>query len=124
MDLGIIKHLRNWIPETYLLLSVIYYWVMTGTLLNAVAMLLLSVLIIFIWLRIRVLGVIISSVFLLLNLYMVLALVSELSEFSTFDKRAITLLLFGSVYLGLNIFLSTKMLIKWITKRHEITATS
>ena len=114
-----IKHLTNWIPEIYLLLSVTYYWIMTGTLLNPIAMILLGVLTIFLWLKNKVLGVAISAVFLLLNLYMVLALISELNEFSTFDKRAWTLLLFGSAYLGLNITLSIKMLIKWASKSDE-----
>ena len=110
------KQLSPWIPEIYILLSVIFYWGMTGALLNPIAFALVAILATFLWLQNRSMGIVIASVFLLLNLYMILAMISELNEFSTFNSKALQLLLFGSFYLGLNIFLSVKMLIKWTGK--------
>jgi hypothetical protein len=107
------KQLWQWIPEIYLILSVIYYWVMTGTFFNPIAITLLLVLTILIIRKAPTFGVIISILFLFLNLYMVLALVSELNEFHAFTNKARNMLLFGSAYLGLNIVLSIIMLRKW-----------
>jgi hypothetical protein len=108
-----IKDLKKWIPETYLIASVIYYWIMTGTLLNPFAIVLLTFLIMLIVLKNRTFGMVLSILFLVLNLYMVLALISELNEFPAFNKDAQILLLVGSIYLGVNILLSVFMLLKW-----------
>lgn len=106
------KQLTHWAPEIYLFVSVIYYWIMSS-LLNPIPLFFICVLTILILLKNRALGIIISTIFLLFNLYMVLALASELGEVSTFNKNALILLLVGGVYLGLNIFFSIRMLIKW-----------
>lgn len=109
-----------WLPEIYIFASVILYWSMT-TLLNPIAISLAAVLGIFLWLKNRALGISIASVFFLLNLYMVLAMISELNEFSTFNWRAFELLAGGSLYLGLNIFVSVRMLIKWTKKNLAVS---
>jgi hypothetical protein len=108
-----IKQLKKWIPEIYLLVSVVAYWIMTGTLFNWIAILLLLVLTILLVLKNSLLGTAISLLLLILNLYMVLALISELTEFPSFNRDAQTMLLFGSTYFGLNIFLSIVMFIRW-----------
>ena len=111
--MGKIKRLQKWIPEIYLIASILYYWIMTGTFVNIIAMVLLFVLMILIVWKNTLLGTTISIVLLALNLYMVLALISELMEFPAFNRDAQILLFFGLTYLGLNIFLSTAMLMKW-----------
>jgi hypothetical protein len=111
-----IKMLRPWIPEIYLMVSVIYYWSLTGTLLNPVAIILLLILSGLVTFKNCVLGLSISVLLLLLNFYMVMALISEFNEFPSFNQRAQELIFFGSAYLGLNIALSFIMLIKWSRK--------
>ena len=111
-----VKQLQQWLPEIIIIISIIYYWVMTATFLNPIALILLLVLTILIICRSALMGILISGLFLLLNLYMVLALFSELSEFPTFNKDAQIMLLFGATYLGLNIFLAIIMLLKWEKK--------
>jgi hypothetical protein len=108
-----LRLLRHWVAEIYMLMSVVYYWVMTGTILNPIAASLLLILATLIVLKNRVLGMVIAIVFLLLNFYMVLALISEFNEFETFNERARELILFGSLYLGTNITISIVMLVKW-----------
>jgi len=118
-----LKQLTHWAPEIYLFVSVIYYWIMS-TLLNPIPLFFICVLAILVLFKNRALGIIISTIFLLLNLYMVLALASELGEFPTFNKNALTMLLVGGVYLGLNIFFSIRMLIKWTSSGDKSIATS
>lgn len=108
-----VRFLRPWIAECYLILSVLYYWFMTGTILNPIAIALLGILTgLIIW-KNKALGVAIAIVFMFLNLYMILAMISELNEFETFNRRAQELLIFGSLYFGTNIAVSIKLLIKW-----------
>ncbi len=106
------KQLQNWIPEIYLLASAIFYWVSTANLLNPIAFFLLTVIVLFLW-KNEILGIIISFLFLILSLYMILALISELNEFPKFNKDAQIMLLVGGTWLGLNIILAVTMMIKW-----------
>jgi hypothetical protein len=107
---------KRWIGEAYLIVSVMFYWVMEGTVLNSLAIALFLVLMILVVSRNAILGWIIASLFLILNVYMVLAMLYELWEFPAFNKAAAELLLGGSFYLGTNIFVSVFMLIKWARK--------
>jgi hypothetical protein len=108
-----IKQLQKWIPELYMIASVIFYWISTSNVLNPVALFLLVVLTtLFIW-KNEVLGIVISSLFLGLSLFMVLALISELNDFPTFGQNAKTMLLIGAIWLILNISLSIIMIVKW-----------
>ena len=118
------KRFKNLIPEIYFLVSVTYYWIMTGTLFNPWAITLLSMLAILIWSKNLALGIVISSVVLALNLFLVLALISELKEFTEFDKNAMTMLAFGLGYIGLNIFMSIRMLIWWINTNSVTTVSN
>lgn len=81
--------------------------------LNPIAISLVVVIGVILWLQNRPLGILFSSIFLLLNLYMILAMISELSEFPSFNAKALQLLLFGSTYFGINICMSIRMLLKW-----------
>ena len=108
-----LKQIRKWIPELYLSASAVFYWISTSALLNPFAIFLVAVLLaLFTW-KMKMLGVIISLLFLILSLYMVLALLSELSEFPKFNKDAKVMLGVGGAWLGLNIILAFVMLIKW-----------
>lgn len=108
-----IKPMQKWIPEIYLIASVIFYWVSTSNLWNPFAISLLVILAtLFIW-KTNVLGIAISVIFILLSIFMTLALISELREFPTFDNNAKTMLLVGAVWLTLNFLLSVMMMKKW-----------
>jgi hypothetical protein len=108
-----LKLLRPWICELYLILSVTYYWILTGTLFNPIAIALLSILATLVVFQNKALGFMIGMILLLLNLYMVLAMISELNEFQTFNQKAIELLVFGTAYFGLNITVSIALVLKW-----------
>lgn len=105
---------KNSIPELYLIASVLFYWYFTANLLNPIAMGLLLILIFQLVFQKSVSGMLIAIIFLLLNLLMLLALFSELREFNEFTSSFYELLIVGSIYLGLNCFVSTYMLMKYI----------
>ena len=68
-------------------------------------------------------GIVIAAIFILLNLFMVLALLSELNEFTSFNERAKELLLFGCLYLGLNLTVGVVMLVKYVKSIHRLDET-
>ena len=112
------QKIKGWLGEIYLIASVLFYWVISGTILNPVGIGLLLILLILIIGENPVFAWVISMLFLLLNLYLVLAMVDELNEFTEFNRRAMELLAGGCIYLGLNIVVSLWMLVKWGRKLH------
>lgn len=106
----------NILPELYFIVSVLYYWSLTALLVNPVAIILLLLLVFQITTRKQVLGIVIAAILILISSYLVLALLSELSEFSEFNNDARNLVVFGFLYLGLNITFGGIMLYKYINK--------
>ncbi len=109
-----IRTLKSFIPELFLIASVIYYWILTSNLLNPFAIGLLAILIYQIVSKKATLGLIISAIVILLTLFMVLALISELSEFEIVNQNYKNLIIFGSLYLGLNLILAGLMFFKYL----------
>lgn len=101
------------IPEAYFILSVLYYWVMTGTLLNPFAIALLLGIAILLIFRNKALGLLLSILSILVNLFLFAALMSEYREFHEPTPASRDLILYGSVYLGLNLLMSLIMLVKY-----------
>lgn len=113
------KNLRKIVrllPEIYLIISVLYYWSLTANTFNPYAIILLMVLIFQAITQKKFTGIIISSIFVMINCYLVLALVSELFEFSEFNSKAQKLAIGGAFYLGLNILIGSIMLYNNIIK--------
>ncbi len=106
--------LKTFVPELFLIASVIYYWILTSNLLNPFAIGLLAILIYQIVSKKATLGLVISTVVIVLNLFMVLALISELSEFEVINQNYKNLIMFGSLYLGLNLILASIMFFKYL----------
>lgn len=97
------KKINLWnVPEYLLLLTVLFYWLPTSNPLNWVAITLIAVLVLQIIYKNKILGIIISSVLILICCYMYLALFSELREFPTFNTDAKQLL-----FIGLSVFTTT-----------------
>lgn len=102
------------IPELFLMISVIYYWILTANLINPIAIILLGVLIYQTISKKAISGLLISSIFIFLNLFLVMALISELSEFDSITQNYNNLLIFGSIYLGLNLLVGSVMFYKYL----------
>tara|TARA_R100001369_G_scaffold53752_1_gene80581 strand:- start:2824 stop:3207 length:384 start_codon:yes stop_codon:yes gene_type:complete len=121
ITLKYIKPLLYWMPELYLVLAILFYWVSTATLLNPIAFILLVLVVSQLIFNKKGIGVFLASLLIILNLYMFLALFSELSEFSAFTVSAQKLLFIGSGFLILNLVMSIKLLLKHITLHPERT---
>lgn len=102
------------IPESYFILSVAYYWIMTANLFNPYAIVLLAGLGLLMIYRNRILGILMSLLFILLNLFMFGALMSEYREFHEPTRASHNLILYGSLYLGLNLVMAMIMLMKYL----------
>lgn len=109
-----LKHIKSLIPELFLIASVMYYWVSTSNLLNPFAIGLLAILIYQVINKKATLGLIISSIVALLTLFMVLALISELSEFEVVNQNYKNLIIFGTLYLGLTLLMAGLMFFKYL----------
>lgn len=107
-------NLKSIVPELFLIVSVIYYWILTGNLFNPIAIGLLAVLLYLIFSKKSTLGLLLSIVFIALTLFMVMALISELSEFEEVTKAYNNLLIFGTLYLGINLCLGGVMFLKYL----------
>ncbi|WP_412560375.1 hypothetical protein [Winogradskyella sp. MIT101101] len=106
--------IKSILPELFLIASVIYYWTLTANPFNPIAIGLLVILLYQVISKKPLSGLLISAVFIFLNLFMVLALISELSEFEAVNQNYNNLIIFGSLYLGLNLFVGGIMFSKYL----------
>lgn len=81
--------------EYLLIIATLFYWHSTSLIFNPVAIGLLLILIFQIIFRNKVLGIILPCILIMLSLYMLLALRSELNEFKVFNNETQTLLAIG-----------------------------
>jgi len=103
-------------PEYYLIIVTILSGYSQRFLINPIALGVVAIVILQIVFKNKISGLIISSLFLLVNLFMIGALISEFNEFPTFNNGAKKLLFGGLFILGLNIFVSILMIIKYTNK--------
>jgi len=100
--------------ELLLLGSIIYYWILTAQLLNPFAIGLLATAIYLTITNKSTLGLLFAVGLIGLTLFMALALISELSEFTETNSNYHQLLIFGSLYLGFNLVLGSALFLKYI----------
>jgi hypothetical protein len=98
------------IANVYILLSIVFYWFETSSPTNPVAMAFLAIFGLHLFVAKGNARLIFPGIFIIINLFMFLALFSEFNEFPTLCKEAITLLIVGTLYLGANITSSIIML--------------
>ncbi len=107
------KHLKSNLPETYLIAATLFYYISAAVIVNWFAVVLILLLVTLLITKNKILGVSIASLWILVNLFMVLALISEVSEFPEFNSDALQLLGVGSLFLGLNLIFSVMLLVKY-----------
>ena len=113
------KALKSYIPEIYFVIATLYYWSLTTIQINWIAIGLLVALGSLIFTKNKVLGIVIGSLLVIINLFLFLALFSEFSEFTSFNAEAKELLFVGSLFLGLNLLFSTLLLYKYANMRNQ-----
>ena len=114
------KVLHN-LPELYLILAVLFYWFSTANILNPIAIVLLLVLIFQLVFKKQYLGITIATLFSIANLYLILALISELKEFQEMTPDFIKLIVVGSLFITCNLIAGAFLFKKNITIHKEST---
>ena len=107
------KTLKSYLSEIYWLIAILYYWSLTALAVNWFAILLLMILGLLLVTKNKIFGMTISIFLILINLYLLSALASELSEFEVFDADAKKLLGVGVLFIGLNLLFSVRLLLKY-----------
>jgi len=114
---------RNFFPvksaEYLFIIPVMFYWYSSSVSLNPVAMGIILGLIFQVIFKIRITGMIISGFFIAASLYMLLALLSELNEFPTFDAGARKLFFTGFPFLLWILFVAGLMLYRYLIPKSE-----
>lgn len=116
MKLIVLKSAFRFFPEVLLTLVVLYYWSLTASIFNPVALaLLIPLAVLFFWNN-KTLGVITGVLFLIATLYLSLALFSDLINMETFYPAGLKLLVGGLLFLGASGAGSIWMLVKHTKK--------
>ena len=113
------KKIINSAHELYLIVSALFYW-FSSTPINPIAFVLIAVFTYQAITKKTTSGIIIAIVFLIINLYLTLALISEAREFDVINNNWTQLVIVGSLYIGTNLVLGVIMLIKYAKKINEI----
>lgn len=100
-------------PEYYLIVLAVLCGYTPPFTLNILSLVFIAILISQIVFKNKILGLIISSIFLLINLFMLGALISELNEFTEFNIKAKQLLFGGLSLWCLNMLSSSIMIYKY-----------
>lgn len=112
-----IKLLLLKLPEFYLLVLAILSCYTPPFSFNPIIMGLVAVMILQLVFENKIAGRIIAGMLLLINMYMLAALLSEFREFTTINSDAIQLLLGGLLLFGLNFCMAGIMLYKYAVKK-------
>ena len=100
-------------PEYYLIVLVFLSGYTPPLIVNPVSLVLIFLLVLQIIFKNPLTGVILAVLFLLTNLYMLLALISEFNEFSRVNSAAIQLLGFGLLLFTINLSASGLMIFRY-----------
>ncbi|EDM43480.1 hypothetical protein SCB49_00485 [unidentified eubacterium SCB49] len=112
MKLIVLKSAFRFFPEVLLSLVVLYYWSLTSSVFNPIAILfLIPLMVLFLWNN-KTLGLITAFVFLMATLYLSLALFSDLIKIESFYPEGLKRLVEALLFLGFSSFASILMLFK------------
>lgn len=106
------KTLKHFAPELYLFAAIGFYYISAAAVINWFAIGLWALLGLLVLSKSKVFGIVLGILLILINLYLVLALLSEFSEFDTFNADAAQLIGLGSLFLGLNLFFAGLLIYK------------
>ncbi len=108
----IAKSVSKWYPELFLIVSVIIYWGLSATLVNPVAILLLALLVTQLRFKNKIFGIVLSLVFMVLCMYMMLAIFSDIIDLDAFYPRGLLMIVFGVFYFGTTAYFAFTLLRK------------
>lgn len=101
------------LPEYLLIIAVLFYWSSTGLVMNYIAIGLLIAIVLQIIFKNKVVGIALPCLLIVISLYMILAVISEVREFPSFNSDAQILLFVGLLYFLTTILVSAIMIYKY-----------
>lgn len=96
--MGRLRQIVLKLPEFLLIAAFVFYWRSAGIVFNPIAIVLIVILVLRIIFKNRIVGLLIPGFLILTCLYMLMALLSEFNEFTTFNAAAKKLLFVGLAY--------------------------
>lgn len=102
------------LPEYYLIVLILMSGYTPPLGFNLLSLVMAFLLVLQIIFKYRVTGVILATLFLMINLYMLLALISEFSEFPTMNSAAVQLLGVGLLLFVTNLSVSGLMIFRYL----------
>ena len=102
--------------ESILVISVLFYWFSTSTLLNPIAIIILLILLAQMYFKNNISGLILPVCIGFISLYMLLAIISELNEFPSFDSNAQIMAVVGLPWIVITLLAATTILLSYIKK--------
>lgn len=103
--------------DVLMLPIIFFYWINTSELWNPVAIGLLILALLQIVIRNKILGIILATLFSFSSLFLFFALISELRDFTTFDKYALKMAVFMGAYLFFICIISGLMYYKYLNQK-------
>lgn len=103
-------------PEYLLIAVAVFYWGSAGAIVNPVAIGLVLILIFQLIFKNRILGLIIPGLLIIISLYVTMALLSELSDFASFNAQAGKLLSVGALFIAVVVSGCALMIHKYLNK--------
>lgn len=110
------------LPESYIIFVVLFAGFTSPFSIHPLALFIAVVVSLQLIFRNTITGMMLANLFSLVNLYMILALLSEFSEFPTFNFAAAKLLIVGSLIILVNLFIVGLMYFNYL-KRDRKTST-
>jgi hypothetical protein len=99
--------------------STIYMYSVGHSVISYPSLVVIVLLIVLLFTKNKILGLLLSCVFAVYSLYLVLALVSDLQDADTFDRDATALLIKGSILIIGNLAMATLMFIKYLHSAND-----
>lgn len=111
------------LPESYIIFVVLFTGFTSPFSIHPLALVIAAVVSLQLIFRNIITGIMLASLFALVNLYMILALLSEFSEFPTFSLAAAKLLIVGSLIILANLFIVGLMYFNYLRKDKKMSTT-
>ncbi|MBW8324828.1 MAG: hypothetical protein K0M50_08705 [Prolixibacteraceae bacterium] len=104
------------LPESYLIVLVLLSGFNPPFSVHPLVLIIAGIVALQLIFRNAITGIMLANSFILINLYMILAMLSELSEFPTFNSAAAKLLVVGSLIILTNLFIAGLMFFNYYKK--------
>ncbi|MGJ8666429.1 MAG: hypothetical protein ACSHW7_08695 [Patiriisocius sp.] len=115
----IVRSVSKWYPELFLVCAVLLYWIFTATLINPIAIILITALNAQLVIKNKSFGILLAAVFMLLSVFMTFALFTEVLQIESFIPQGLRMLVAGVSLFSFTGYFGLALLQKNIAYRPE-----